>query len=55
MCGNFDDDASNDYTMKNGQLTDDVIEFGKSFQVGECGTPEVPENIICTPEDEAKW
>jgi len=48
MCGNFDGNSNNDFTMSNGQMTSDVNTFGTSWQYGgKCGPPPVMKKHPC--------
>ncbi|KAK3750787.1 hypothetical protein QZH41_015329, partial [Actinostola sp. cb2023] len=45
LCGNFDGNANNDFTMSNGQVTGDVNTFGQTWQAGgKCGAPTTPQH-----------
>ncbi|CAK8679753.1 unnamed protein product [Clavelina lepadiformis] len=54
LCGNYNDDESDDLEKSDATTTDDVNEFGDSHQVGDCGD-ETPDPIVCSPEDKKKW
>ncbi|CAK8679751.1 unnamed protein product [Clavelina lepadiformis] len=54
LCGNYNDDESDDLEKSDATTTDDVNEFGDSHQVGDCGD-ETPDPIVCSPEDKEKW
>ncbi|CAK8684363.1 unnamed protein product [Clavelina lepadiformis] len=54
LCGNYNDDESDDLEKSDGTVTDDVNEFGDSHQVGDC-TDETPDPFFCSPGDRRKW
>ena len=57
LCGNYNNDPSDDLTDSVGNQQDDVNIFATSYQVGSCGNPEPPvvNSNPCTPEQQDKW
>ncbi|PIK34070.1 putative IgGFc-binding protein [Apostichopus japonicus] len=52
LCGNFDNDQSNEFTMPDGEMTEDVIEFANSWREGTAQCQDevtVPE--LCVDEE----
>ena len=57
LCGNYNNDPTDDLTDSVGNQQDDVNIFATSYQVGSCGNPEPPvvNGNPCTPEQQDKW
>ena len=57
LCGNYNNNPSDDLTDSMGNQQDDVNIFATSFQVGSCGNPEPPvvNSNPCTLEQQDKW
>ncbi|XP_078657641.1 uncharacterized protein LOC144903401 isoform X5 [Branchiostoma floridae x Branchiostoma belcheri] len=53
MCGTYNHQSQDDFTLQDASLTDDAIAFGDSWMVGECPFTSTVEHF-CPPEIEAQ-
>ena len=53
LCGNYNDDKTDDLEMSTGEITTDYNEFARSYQVEECLSVTNP--IYCSETDKQKW
>ena len=53
LCGNYNDDKSDDLETSAGTITKNFIEFAQSYQVEKCSNDVA--SITCTDQDKHKW
>ncbi|XP_078600776.1 uncharacterized protein LOC144875877 isoform X3 [Branchiostoma floridae x Branchiostoma japonicum] len=53
MCGTYNHQSQDDFTLQDASLTDDAIAFGDNWMMGECPFTSTAEHV-CPPEIEAQ-
>lgn len=54
MCGNYNDDKSDDYMLKSGTIATRLRDVADDHKVGQCAD-DVPDEKVCTAAEDAKW